>query len=98
MKKIPILLLLLVFLGACKNNNPSNRELFEKYYQKNVVACVKGMMFDPNIDSLTATKKCECMMNILYEIDSTIVRKSSKEFDILFEENTAIIDSLCNEL
>ena len=97
MRKTPFFLLLLIFLGACKSNSSSNSELFEKHYQKNVDNCVAAML-NANIDSLDAVRKCECMINTLYEIDSSFVRKNNKESNSFVEGNRALVDSLCSEL
>lgn len=93
MKNILLPLLLLTTLGACKNN-PSNQELFERHYQKNVDGCVYAML-KADIDSLEAVRKCECMINTTYEIDSTFVKMNNRELSAFMEENRAVIDSLC---
>ena len=96
-KKFIILFTLLVLLGACKHNKPStNSELFQKYYRKNIDGCVAAML-KTGKDSLTAVKKCECMLNALYEIDSTFVRKEGEALDAFLKQYSEKIDSLCTE-
>ena len=95
MKNITKLLFFLLLLAACRNtdNTSSNAELFENYYQKNVETCVQ-VMLKSNVDSVLAVEKCKCMLNVLYEIDSTFVRKNSNELNAFIQENTNKIDSL----
>ena len=88
---------MLVLLGACEHNKSSktNSELFKNYYQENINGCLKAML-KAGEDSLVAVKRCECLLNALYEIDSTFVRKEGAALDVFLKKYREKIDSLCN--
>ena len=93
--KFALFLIVLILLEACNYNNNTNSELFKKYYQENINSCVK-VMLKAGEDSLVAVRRCECLLNTLYEIDSTFVRKEGKELDVFLKKHTEKIDSLCS--
>lgn len=53
-----------------------------------------GPMKSSGMDSTEARIRCTAMMYKLYELDSTFVRKSSKELDEFFKANRAAIESI----
>lgn len=76
---------------------PSCRATFEKYYEVNVEAFMKTA--PSNVDSATARKVGECMLNKLYEIDSTFVLMKGKELNDFIRKNSAALQQCkCDSL
>lgn len=72
-------------LYSCQGpGNVSCKEIFDKYYEDNVESFVKTM---PDLSPEEARKKAECMLHLLYKIDSTFVLKRGKELDNFIREN-----------
>lgn len=78
-------------LAGCGRTETSDcRELFEKHYEINVRACMQTMS---GVDSVVARKRSECMLNKLYEIDSTFVLMSGKELSDFIEQNRPALEA-----
>lgn len=78
-----LLIILIVNIGitisSCTSTrNSSCREEFERNFEVNVQGCMKAT---PGLDPIITRKRCECMLNKLYSIDSTYVFKEGKELD-----------------
>ena len=70
MKRYLFVLLALLFLPwACKEKTSYKQE-FDNYFDKNVQACMKPFLIR-GVDSAASKEVCECVLNKLFELDST---------------------------
>lgn len=86
--------MLSIFLYSCQDPKKPCRERFEQYYNINIKRCVEAMN---GVDSLTAVEVCACMMNKLYELDSTFVYLEPLELEEFVNKNL-IYTSACDSL
>lgn len=85
MRKLIIFAVISLVACSCQDRKKPCRERFEQYYSINIKRCVEAM---EGVDSLTATEVCACMMNKLYEIDSTFVYLEPTELEEFVNKNT----------
>ena len=89
-------MLIASFVVSCSSKNNTNcKELFDKYYETNIAAFM--MTIPAGTDSVVARKRCECMLNELYKIDSTFVLMNGAELDRFIKNNLAQI-SKCDSI
>ncbi len=89
MKNLPkflVVVSLVLLLFACKGRKKSDAELFHAQYNRNIEICIETAM-QAGIDEEVARLRCACMLDKLYEIDSTIARKSDAEINALINAN-----------
>lgn len=88
MKKgwVTLLFLFLLLVVGCKKNPPT-RAVFLKSFDVNVSACVDAMLNSGFEDSIKAKELCACMLEGLYELDSTFVFMDAKQVSELVKEN-----------
>ena len=74
----------LSFCCCSERENVNCRAIFGQSYEANIVAFMETM---PNSDSIANRRKAECMLNKLYEIDSTFVLLNGRELNEFIREN-----------
>ena len=95
-KLIAFILLLALLPVSCKDNKLPEEEIFRKYREKNLDMCVKTML-EANAETAAAIKKCNCMLDALFQTDSSFVRKSGDELNSFIRQNKNKLDSICNK-
>ncbi|MDL2231342.1 hypothetical protein LJB85_01210 [Porphyromonadaceae bacterium OttesenSCG-928-L07] len=84
--KIILPFLFILALSACKNEK-SNRQLFDENLERNVRVCATPFI-ERGVDSLRAEQLCECLLNFIFEKDSTI----------LFNNNDSVVKDKINRV
>lgn len=98
MKKVGEKVFLFFLLGcfaACahkgKATQQSCRAVFEKNFEVNVQGFMRAMPAD--MDSVTARKLGECVLNRYYEIDSTFILKEGTELEQFFRTHPEVYEA-----
>lgn len=94
MRKLIIFAVISLVACSCQDRKKPCRARFEQYYSINIKRCVEAMN---GVDSLTAVEVCACMMNKLYELDSTFVYLEPLELEEFVNKNL-IYTSACDSL
>ncbi len=66
-----------IFVG-CKQEI-SNRELHEKYFDKNIERCI-DVLLTAGYDSIQAKEICSCAMDKAFSIDSSYMKMNVQDF------------------
>ncbi len=88
----------MVLFISCSEKRPSNEELFKSYFDENVEVCAKILLQNNKIDSLEAVEYSKCMLNKLYEIDSTFIRLPPDSMSKFVIKNVPLLRKECGPL
>ncbi len=64
--------LIILFVIQCNYKSQSQSEKFHKHLDKNISACA-DIYIKQGVDSLIAYEYCECILNTLFENDSSFI-------------------------
>lgn len=98
MFKIYIALISTLFFISCSEKHSSNKEIFERYFDKNVEMSTKILLQNNDMDSLEAVEYSKCMLYKLYEIDSTFVQLPTDSMHEFIRKNMPLIRKECGPL
>ena len=88
-------ILTLFFCVSCGNQKQTScKETFQEHYEVNIKALMATM---PDLSPETARKRGDCMLNKLYEVDSTFVFMKGEELDRFIKDNLHLIKE-CNSI
>lgn len=87
------IVLLSLCLSGCARK--TNKQLFDEYYDVNVSRC-KGVLVENGVDPTEAQNRCACMMNSLFESDSTFVRMNKQELQEFYKQYQQQAVDHCN--
>lgn len=98
MFKIYIALISTLFFISCSEKHSSNKEIFERYFDKNVEMSTKILLQNNDMDSLEAVEYSKCMLYKLYEIDSTFVQLPTDSMHKFIRKNIPLVRKECGPL
>lgn len=96
--KVYVTLISTVLFIACSEKRPSNKEIFERYFDENVEMSAKILLQNNEIDSLEAVEYSKCMLYKLYEIDSTFVQLPTDSMHTFIRKNMPLLRKECGPL
>ena len=102
MKKIkkPLFTLMavtLLFTSISCGQSKTNRELFNEQLETNIIAGMKPLI-NVGVDSITARKTISCVLEKLYQIDSTYFLKSVEQQKEIYLKNEVHLKDCINLL
>lgn len=102
MKKIKKLLFALIavtllFTSISCGQSKTNRELFNEQLEANIIAGMKPLI-NVGVDSMSARKTIICVLEKMYQIDSTYFLKSIEQQKEIYLKNEAFLKDCINLL
>lgn len=84
--KTVVAILAIIVICSCSETKKTNRELYEVPFQETLEVGLK-ILIDKGADSIAARNYMTCMLETMYQLDSTYFLKDRDYADKLFTKN-----------